>query len=59
MCELARMYNLDKSLTVNEFKNKCKRAVCETFKHDWYGSLIDINQNPSMRTYVKVQFSFE
>ena len=53
------MYNLDISLTVNEFKNKRKRVVCETYKHDWYGSLIDINQNPSLRTCVKVKFSFE
>ena len=57
--ELARMYNLDISLTVYGFKNKCKRVVSETFKHDWYGSLIDINQNPSLMTYIKVKFSFE
>ena len=59
VCELARMYNLDISLTVNEFKNTCTRVVCETFKHDWYVSLIDINQNPPLRTYIKVKSSFE
>ena len=59
VCELARMYNLDISLTVSEFKNKCKRVVCETFKHDWYGSFIDINQNPSLGTYIRFKSSFE
>ena len=59
VCELAHMYNLDISLTVSEFKNKCKRVVCETFKHDWYGSFIDINQNPSLRTYIRFKFSFK
>ena len=59
VCELVRTYNLDISLTVNEFKNECKRVVCESFKNDWYRSLIDLIQNPSLRTYVSFKFSFK
>ena len=59
VCELVRTYNLDISLTVNEFKNECKRVVCESFKNDWYRSLMNLTPNPSLRTYVSFKFSFK
>ena len=59
VCELVRTYNLDIWLTVNEFKNECKRVVCESFKNDWYRSLMNLTQNPSLRTYVSFKFSFK
>ena len=59
VCELLRTYNLDISLTVNEFKNECKRVVCESFKNDWYRSLMNLIPNPSLRTYVSFKFSFK
>ena len=32
VCELVRMYNLDRPFTVNEFRNECKKSYAKLLK---------------------------
>ena len=36
VCELMSVYDLDSSLTVNEFQNECKIVVCESCTNNGY-----------------------
>jgi len=59
VCELERMYNLDTSMNVREFKNICKRVLKESFISKWHENLTDLVRNPILRTYIRIKHSFK
>ena len=59
VCELARSYGLDISLTTKDFKKNCKQVVRQSFISNWFNNVNNIVRNPLLRTYQKIKTKFQ
>ena len=58
VCELARSYGLDISLTTKDFQKNCKQVVRQSFISNWFNNVNNIVRNPLLRTYQKIKTKF-